>query len=174
MRCLCVGQDDTVPRRYSVCMVKHMLPCACAATRVCACAIGAVYICIGCLLHCRKSVPTGRGTASRCERLVSWRRRRQNLLCYSSRPPSVIINRGAKIINVSQIRRAMIEVTAQIGKLFLLAQRFFLSLLLFVSVFCADGMVSHCTCSHSCSGVFHVVLYIVTMHMISEVIITTL
>lgn len=44
---------------------------------------------------------------------------------YSSRPPSVIINGGAKIINASQIHRAMIEVTAQIGKLFLLAQHFF-------------------------------------------------
>lgn len=44
---------------------------------------------------------------------------------YSSRPPSVIINRGAKIINESQIHRVMMEVTAQIGKLFLLTQHFF-------------------------------------------------
>lgn len=104
-----------------------MLLCTCACTFVCA--WSSIYL-HGCLLHCRRSVPTGGGTASWCERLISWRTQTsKNALCltkhYSSGVPSAVICRGSEIINELQIHRVMRGVTAPIGKLFLLTLHFF-------------------------------------------------
>lgn len=85
------------------------------------CAWSSIYL-HACLLHCRSSVPTGRGTASWWERLISWRAQTsRNALCLTkhsnSALPSEIINRDYKWV--------MMEVTAPIGKLFLLTLHFF-------------------------------------------------
>lgn len=167
----CSYEHDWVYAAVFMCLHE----CVCVCVR----ATGAVYICIGCLLHCRRSVPTGEGTASRCDRLISWRTQTsKSALCLmkhcSSRIP-VIINRGAEIINESQFRRAMTGSDSTNWQTFPSHSAFLLPLLLFVSVsmFRADCTVSYCTGSHSPRELFLLVIF-VCIHMVSEVIRTTL
>lgn len=98
----------------------------------------AVYCIAGDLSQLAGIQPPGASASSR-----GGHRRQKSVLCltkhYSPRPPSVVINGGAGIINYPQIHRVMTDVTAPIGKLFLLTQHFFclcccLSLFVFFSL----------------------------------------
>lgn len=105
--CLCAFGHYVCLNRYiyvcAVCVCVNVYMCVCVCARVRACALLGQYICIACLLHCRRSSRLV-GIQPPCVSSTSHgERRRQNLLYalwnITARLPPMIIYREAQIIN---------------------------------------------------------------------------